>query len=121
VPRGDIANGLYPKPADLKDSARLYTPAELFWIVKNGIKMSGMPSWSGHSDEELWGTVAFIEKLPTMNEADYAKLVMQNILQGGGRHNHAGEGSFPMDHSTMPMDHSAMPGTAEPEKPAHVH
>lgn len=120
VPRGDIANGLYPKPADLKDSARLYTPAELFWIVKNGIKMSGMPSWSDHSDDELWGTVAFIEKLPNMSEDDYRKLVMQSIMQGGGRHNHGGgEGSPPMDHSTMPgMDHRAMPEMAMPNTAA---
>src|ERR1700712_3502176 len=82
VPRGDIAQVLYPKPADLSQSARLYTPGELFWIVKNGIKMSGMPAWADHSDEELWGTVAFIEKLPGMSEADYAKLVMESMKQG---------------------------------------
>ena len=120
VPRGDIAQGLYPKPADLSQSARLYTPGELFWIVKNGIKMSGMPAWADHSDDELWGTVAFIEKLPGMSEADYAKLVMESMKQGGGHSHGSGEepGSMPgMDHSAMPgmpampeMDHGAMPG-----------
>jgi mono/diheme cytochrome c family protein len=105
VPRGALAEGLYPKPADLRESAQRYTPGELFWIVKNGIKMSGMPSWSDHSDEELWNTVAFIEKLPTMSEADYAKLVMTTIMQGGGHHHGAMQG---MDHGAMPgMDHAA--------------
>src|SRR3954452_14277306 len=86
VPRGDIANGLYPRPADLADAVKRYTPGELFWIVKNGIKMSGMPAWADHSDEELWGTVAFIEKLPGMSEADYAKLVVESMTHGSGRH-----------------------------------
>jgi mono/diheme cytochrome c family protein len=38
VPRGDIAQGLYPPPPDLAKTARLYSSAELFWIVKHGIK-----------------------------------------------------------------------------------
>jgi Cytochrome C oxidase, cbb3-type, subunit III len=108
VPRGDIAKGLYPKPADLSQSARLYTSSELLWIVKNGIKMSGMPAWADHSDEELWGTVAFIEKLPGMSEADYARLVMESMKQGG-RHSHSG-GDDEKHRAMAGMDHSAMPG-----------
>ena len=110
VPRGDIAAGLYPRPADLRDSARRYTPGELFWIIKNGIKMSGMPSWSDHTDDELWATVAFIERLPTMSEEDYRQLVMASLMHGGGRHNHGG-----MDDTkstSAPMDHSSMSGMA---------
>ena len=45
------------------NGATLYSPAELFWIVKNGIKMTVMPLWRNHSDEELWATVAFLKKL----------------------------------------------------------
>jgi mono/diheme cytochrome c family protein len=86
VPRGDIARGLYPSPVDLAKTAPLYSPAELFWIVKHGIKMTGMPAWSDHSDEELWATVAFLQKLPGMSEQDYAKLVMASIAQGGHQH-----------------------------------
>ena len=86
VPKGDIARGLYPPPPDLAKTARLYNPAELFWIVKNGIKMTGMPAWSDHSDDELWATVAFLEKLPGMSEQDYAKLVMASMAHGGHLH-----------------------------------
>ena len=86
VPKGDIARGLYPPPPDLAKTARLYNPAELFWIVKNGIKMTGMPAWSDHSDDELWATVAFLEKLPGMSEQDYAKLVMASMAHGGHHH-----------------------------------
>jgi mono/diheme cytochrome c family protein len=88
VPKGDIALGLYPPPPDLAKAAPLYSPAELFWIVKHGIKMTGMPAWNDHSDGELWSTVAFLEKLPGMSEQDYAKLVMASIARGG--HDHGG-------------------------------
>ena len=75
--------------------------------MKNGIKMSGMPAWADHSDDELWNTVAFIEKLPGMSEPDYAKLVMESMKQDG-RHSHGGGGEEP---GSMPgMDHGAMPG-----------
>jgi len=87
VPKGDIAKGLYPAPPNLAEAAARYSPAELFWILKNGIKMTGMPAWSDHSDEELWSAVAFIEKLPGMSEEDYAKLVMAS-MQAGGHHHH---------------------------------
>lgn len=88
VPKGDIALGLYPAPPNLAEAAGRYSPAELFWILKNGIKMTGMPSWSDHGDEDLWSIVAFLEKLPGMSEPDYAKLVMTNMMNGGGHHHH---------------------------------
>ena len=42
VPKGDNANGLYPQPPDLAITAKRYTGGELFWIIKHGIKMTGM-------------------------------------------------------------------------------
>ena len=86
VPKGAIAQGLYPQPPDLAVSAKQYSPGELFWILKHGIKMTGMPAWSDHGDEELWATVAFIERLPGLSEPDYAKLLMAGIAHGGGHH-----------------------------------
>jgi mono/diheme cytochrome c family protein len=86
VPKGDIARGLYPEPPDLAKAAQFYSPAELFWILKHGIKMTGMPAWSDHSDEELWATVAFIKKLPGMSEQDYARLVMASMAHSAPHH-----------------------------------
>jgi mono/diheme cytochrome c family protein len=86
VPRGDIGRGLYPPPPDLAKTTPLYSPAELFWILKHGIKMTGMPAWSDHSDEELWGTVAFLKKLPGMSEQEYARLVVSSLAHGGSHH-----------------------------------
>jgi hypothetical protein len=48
--------------------------------------VTGMPSWSDHSDDELWATVAFHEKLPSMSEHEYAGLVMAGMAHGGHHH-----------------------------------
>jgi mono/diheme cytochrome c family protein len=86
MPKGDIAHGLYPQPPNLPEAAERYSPGELFWILKHGIKMTGMPAWNDHSDGELWATVAFVEKLPGMSEQDYAKLVKASMAHGGHHH-----------------------------------
>ena len=94
VPKGDIAHGLNPPPPDLAQVSTRYTPSELYWILKHGIKMTGMPSWADHADEELWATVAFLRKLPGMTQEDYAKLVMASMGHGG-HHPQGGEGAAP--------------------------
>jgi mono/diheme cytochrome c family protein len=86
VERGDLAEGLYPRPPNLAQTAQSYTPAELFWILKHGIKMTGMPSWADHNDDELWATVAFLQELVEMSPQDYAKLIVASRAQGGHRH-----------------------------------
>ncbi len=103
VPQGDIAKGLYPQPPNLARTVKAYSPAELFWVLKHGIKMTGMPAWSDHGDDALWAIVAFLEKLPTMSEQDYAKLVMASMAMGGmdmGDHHQgdADSGSLDEDH-----------------------
>jgi mono/diheme cytochrome c family protein len=74
---GELAKGMYPQPPVLTDSAKEWSPGELFWIIRNGIKMSGMPSWPGLSDDDLWNIVAFLQKLPSMSEQDYGNLVKE--------------------------------------------
>jgi mono/diheme cytochrome c family protein len=83
VERSDLAEGLYPRPPNLADAARIYTPGELFWIVKHGIRMTGMPAWGDHSDDELWATVGFVEKLSGMTDQEYARLVAASQPLGG--------------------------------------
>jgi len=68
-----FSEGLNPGPPDLKDVAGELEPREIFWVIKNGIKMTGMPSFgaTGVSDKEIWSIAAFVKKLPTVTEADY--------------------------------------------------
>jgi mono/diheme cytochrome c family protein len=68
-----FAEGLRPDPPDLKEIANERAPRQLFWVVKNGINMTGMPSFSraGVEDPEIWTIVAFVKKLPSVSEADF--------------------------------------------------
>ena len=68
-----FSEGLNPDPPDLKEISHQREPGQLFWVVKNGIKMTGMPSFGaiGADDKEIWSIVAFIRKLPNASEADF--------------------------------------------------
>ncbi len=71
----EMAQGFDPQPPALAEEVKEWTPAELFWITKHGIKLTGMPAWGPtHNDQELWEIVAFLEKLPTLSPADYQAL-----------------------------------------------
>jgi len=90
--------GLYPQPPKLAAGTAL-SPAEIFWVLKHGIKMSGMPAWGKtHSDQELWALTAFVVKLPTLSAQAYKDIVAK---------------APPDDMLAMPMpDGAAMPGGA---------
>lgn len=69
-----FALGLTPAPASLIASAQEWSAAETHWIIRHGIKMSGMPAWQYRmSDDEIWDVVAFMKVLPTLSPADYAR------------------------------------------------
>lgn len=67
------SEGLHPDPPDLKEVAGELSPAQLFWVIKNGINMTGMPSFglAGATDDEIWAIAAFVKKIPNTSEADY--------------------------------------------------
>jgi mono/diheme cytochrome c family protein len=70
-----FALGLVPLPANLAHAARAWPPQELYWVVKNGIKMTAMPAWAFRlSDEQIWSVVAFLPRLAHLTPAEYAKL-----------------------------------------------
>ena len=86
APASDINKGLYPKAPDLAQTANNWTPAELYVIVKRGIKMSGMPAWEPtHSGEQLWELVAFLKVLPAMPAAEYQGAVKYVAESPGGK------------------------------------
>lgn len=68
------ALGLNPAPAALVATARTRSAAEIFWITRQGIKMTGMPAWQHRlSDEEIWDVVAFLRVLPTLTADAYRR------------------------------------------------
>jgi mono/diheme cytochrome c family protein len=70
----EIRPGLYPRPPNLTQ-ARI-DPAQAFWTIKHGIKMSAMPAWGGsHDDMTIWSMVAFLRKLPGLSPEAYKAMV----------------------------------------------
>jgi len=87
-----VAQGLNPEPPDLSEDDGHMSDAELFWVIKNGIRMTGMPAWGPtHSDEELWDIVAFVKTLPDMSAAEYDALGRR--LPPGHGHGEEGNGN----------------------------
>ena len=86
IERNEIGKGLNPQAPDLSQVAKAWSPAQLFWIVKNGVKMTGMPSFGAtHDDGELWDIVAFLDTLAGLTAEQY-----QNMRQhvSAERHEH---------------------------------
>jgi mono/diheme cytochrome c family protein len=75
-----FALGLTPLPAPLVQTGREWAPGELFWVVKRGIKMTGMPAWQYRlTDDEIWALVAFTRRLPELSPQDYLALTAPGI------------------------------------------
>lgn len=71
----DFTLGLYPVPPNLAQvhgEAGTASDQRRFWIIKHGIKASGMPAWApGHDDERIWNMVAFLKRLPELSPSQY--------------------------------------------------
>ncbi|HKJ80729.1 MAG TPA: cytochrome c [Ignavibacteriaceae bacterium] len=68
----ELAIGLNPKAPNLVKWGGKMNPAKMFWVTKNGIKMTGMPAWGKtHSDDKIWSIVAAVKKLNEMSPAGY--------------------------------------------------
>ena len=66
----DNGRWMYPRASDLTSpSVQQYSDPELFWIVKNGIRFSGMPGFGKvESDEHIWDLVRYLRTLPGKKE-----------------------------------------------------
>lgn len=100
VPQSPIVKAMVPAPPRLEEKVGTWSDAALFWIVKNGFKYTGMPSWPTQDrDDEVWAQVAFLRALPDMTPAEYADLALgggltDNNLEAGGEPTAALDGIF---------------------------
>lgn len=77
----DLSIGLYPRPPDLATRVEvpgdrhdddMQTARRRFWVIKHGIKASGMPAWGRtHDDQRIWAMVAFLRRLPDLTPLQY--------------------------------------------------
>lgn len=93
----ELSLGLYPVPPTWSELGTT-DPREAFWVVKHGVKMSGMPAWGKSMDDKyIWGMVALMQQFPKMTAARYEELVASS-----GGHEHGGGESMPHTDSPMP-------------------
>jgi cytochrome c553 len=79
---GPISLAMLPPPPELSTEVEQWRDRELFWIVKNGIKYTGMPAWATQTrDDEVWSLIAFLRWLPMLDAPSYEALALdkQNI------------------------------------------
>jgi cytochrome c553 len=76
MPQPRIPAAMTPHPPDLSVSVPKWDPEELFYLVKHGVKFTGMPAWpTQQRDDEVWAVTAFLLKLPDMDAQQYRRLV----------------------------------------------
>ncbi|MBA3034237.1 MAG: cytochrome c [Gammaproteobacteria bacterium] len=110
VANSEIRLGLYPTPPDLTRVAAAGQSADTvaarqFWIIRHGIKASGMPAWSkgGMDDASIWDLTAFLGQLPALSAEQYLNLV---AISDGHAH-----------HSAMMGDPAAVAAQPHDDKP----
>jgi mono/diheme cytochrome c family protein len=92
IERGEVGKGLNPKPPDLSRLSKEADPRELFWVVKNGIRMTGMPSFGAtHNDRAVWNIVAFLKELPATTAEKYQEMRKELAASRGSDHEHEHE------------------------------
>lgn len=78
----DIGRNLYPKAPDMRAAAtQNLTDGELFYIIENGVKLTGMPAWGNGTHEGAtasWNLVHFIRRLPQLTPADVERMEALN-------------------------------------------
>lgn len=80
-----IVLSMRPRPQYLFDQVAKFTPAQLFWIVKHGVKYSGMPAYPAQDrDDEVWSIVAFLKAMPQLSVARYRQLAYGDALTTSG-------------------------------------
>lgn len=84
-----MAKSFYPKVPDLTQPiVQRLTDGDLFYIIQNGVRWTGMPAWRlQHTTEESWRLVSFVRKLPTLTPQDLEDS-RQMSQPGNGEHDH---------------------------------
>ena len=74
-----FGRGMYPKPPDLKTKTQTLTDGQMFYIIENGIRMSGMPAFGGQdSADDSWKLVRFIRHLPKLTSVEEQQMETMN-------------------------------------------
>lgn len=74
--RSATAMSMTPRPPHITEATSNWEPQHMFWIVKNGVKMSGMPHWpAAERPDEVWSVVAYLNAVPEMTAQNQTELI----------------------------------------------
>jgi mono/diheme cytochrome c family protein len=112
-PSGILTQGLNPAPPNLKHLAEAGTAAEMFWIINNGIRMTGMPAFGNtHQADEIWPVVSFLQSAKDMTPSEFKR--MKSTVEDYGHHESASNMNKnsnnmhrPDDANVIHVDHNA--------------
>ena len=95
----EIGRNLYPKAPDMRQTeTQSLSDGELYYIIRNGIRMTGMPAWGnpelGDSDSDSWTLVLFIRHLPHLTAADEMEMEEFNPKSNAEREEEQQEENF---------------------------
>lgn len=72
----DAAMGMNPEPPYYDHLGEGWSPSQLFWIVKNGVRMTAMPGWGKtRQDPQIWAIVAFVQEMGKTSAEEYQRLL----------------------------------------------
>ncbi|WP_252945369.1 c-type cytochrome [Oceanicola sp. 502str15] len=84
TPRSATALSMNPQPPHISEAVEAWEPRHMFWIVREGVKMTGMPGWpAGAHDDEIWSVVAYLNAVKTMTPEDQAALTGDRLGRTG--------------------------------------
>ena len=74
--RAVVGRSLYPRAPDMTlPATQDLSDGELFYIIRNGVRLTGMPGWSAiHSVDDTWRLVSFVRHLPSLTPEELAEL-----------------------------------------------
>ena len=111
----ELGLGLYPKPPDMRlDATQSLTEGELFYIIENGVRLTGMPAWSSGTEEgrtATWHLVHFIRELPRLTPAQIDRMKALNPRSPEEIRQEIEEEKFLQGGSAAP----------KPRTPTHIH
>jgi len=92
-----FALGLRPTPANLANTGIEWQPSELYWAIKHGMKLTGMPAWEFRlADDDVWAIVAYIQRMPYESPREFRERLAASASRAA-----------PAQPSSIAVDHSA--------------
>ena len=76
MPPAEFALGMMPVPPNMAAAARERPPEQIYWFIRNGLKMSGMPAWHLRmSEPDMWRVTATVEAMEALSPAEWSELL----------------------------------------------